>query len=88
MDPEKVIELEEGYKIVLEQGIEPFIDMIESDSKRKTFKANQYVIIYDIVFKMCIQREPKNFRPALQTLLWCYYKLLQRDGFPEAERRQ
>jgi predicted pyridoxine 5'-phosphate oxidase superfamily flavin-nucleotide-binding protein len=52
---EEIIDLEEGYSRVLKQGIQPFIGFIETQ-EREFFQAKNFVYLYDLIFKMCIQR--------------------------------
>ena len=58
-EDDKIILLEDGAKQVLENGVKPFIGFIEN-SEREFFKAKDFVNIYDLIFKMCIQRDPYN----------------------------
>lgn len=60
MSNEDTIKLEEGARQVLENGVKPFIGFIEN-SEREFFKAKDFVHIYDLIFKMCIQRDPYNW---------------------------
>jgi cullin 1 len=57
---EEIIDLEEGYSRVLKQGIQPFIGFIETQ-EREFFQAKNFVYLYDLIFKMCIQRDPYNW---------------------------
>jgi len=59
-----IIELEKGFEKVRKEGIEPFLGFIE-EQKREFFKAKQFVTLYDLIFKMAIQREPHNWSEAL-----------------------
>ncbi len=61
---DEIIELERGFDRVRSEGIEPFIELIESQ-KREFFKAKNFVALYDLIFKMCIQREPYNWSEAM-----------------------
>lgn len=60
MAHEDIIDLEEGFKDVNEKGIQPFLKFIEEE-EREFFKAKDYVALYDLIFKMCIQRDPFNW---------------------------
>lgn len=60
MEEEKIIQLEQGFSHVKNEGIVPFLEMIESD-ERQSFKAKLFVSLYDVIFKMCVQREPYNW---------------------------
>jgi len=55
-----IIELEAGYKRVKTEGIDPFLSFIEA-KERDFFKAKDHVKLYDLIFKMCIQRDPYNW---------------------------
>jgi cullin 1 len=57
---EAIIELEEGYQRIKREGIDPFVRLIET-REREFFKAKDFVALYDLIFKMCIQREPYNY---------------------------
>jgi cullin 1 len=54
-----IIKFDEGYAKVYNTGIKPFLTLIE-DEKREFFKAKEFVELYDLIFKMCIQRDPYN----------------------------
>jgi len=58
-----VITLDEGYNQVRKNGIDPFIQLVET-SEREFFKAKEFVALYDLIFKMCIQRDPFNWTEA------------------------
>jgi len=60
MSSDDIIDLEDGWKKVKEDGIEPFLSFIEN-KERDFFKARDYVKLYDLIFKMCIQRDPYNW---------------------------
>jgi hypothetical protein len=45
---------------VKKKGIDPFLDFIENQT-REFFKAKEFVQLYDLIFKMCIQRDPYNW---------------------------
>mmetsp|Transcript_3443 Transcript_3443/g.6525 ORF Transcript_3443/g.6525 Transcript_3443/m.6525 type:complete len:746 (+) Transcript_3443:40-2277(+) len=64
---EAIILLEEGSRTVVEQGVAPFINFIEN-STREFFKAQEFVLIYDKIFKMCIQRDPYNWSEQMYNL--------------------
>lgn len=57
---EEIIELEPGYKRVRDEGVQPFLQFIESN-ERQFFKAKEFIKLYDLIFKMCIQRDPYNW---------------------------
>lgn len=59
-----IIALDVGWNKVKAQGIVPFIDFIETTDK-EFFKAKDFVTLYDLIFKMCIQREPYNWSEAM-----------------------
>lgn len=60
MSSDDIIDLEDGYKKVKEEGIKPFLNFIET-GERDFFRARDYVKLYDLIFKMCIQRDPYNW---------------------------
>lgn len=59
-----IIELDQGWRDVKRDGIDPFIDFVETTDK-EFFSAKDFVQLYDKIFKMCIQREPYNWSEAL-----------------------
>merc|ERR1719336_561247 len=65
----KIIMMDEGWRIVKEIGIVPFFARVEiMDSGRfskKSLPRDQYLQTYDTIFSMCIQREPFNFSERL-----------------------
>jgi len=61
---EEIIQLDDGYGKVYREGIKKFIDMIE-EQKGQFLKAQEFVLLYDIIFKMCIQRDPYNWSEKL-----------------------
>lgn len=56
--------MEDGWKKIYSEGFVPFTGMIES-KKQKGFPAKEFVGLYDIIFAMCIQRDPYNHSEAL-----------------------
>jgi cullin 1 len=58
--PEDIISLDDGWKHVKETGVEPFVDFVET-GQSDFFKAAEFVKLYDLIFQMCIQREPHNW---------------------------
>jgi len=61
---EDIVTLEEGFAQVKKNGIDPFINLIET-GEREFFKAKDFVVLYDLIFKMCIQRDPYNWTEAM-----------------------
>jgi len=61
---DEIIELERGYEHVKGHGIDPFMEFIEKQ-ERQFFKAKDFVALYDLIFKMCIQRDPYNWSEAM-----------------------
>ena len=53
--------------LLYDQGIKPFLDFIES-AQREFFKAKDFVTLYDLIFKMCIQRDPFNWSETMYEL--------------------
>jgi len=64
---EDIIPKEKGVQKVKAEGIIPFLTFIESE-ERQFFKAKEFVTLYDLIFKMCIQREPFNWSEAMYEL--------------------
>ncbi len=59
-----IIDLQTGWKKVKEDGIVPFLKMIEnkkSDKDAPRPKLRDMALLYDYVFTMCKQREPYNW---------------------------
>jgi len=61
---EDIIQLEDGYRQIYSEGIEPFLRFIEQQ-EREFFKAKDFVKLYDLIFKMCIQRDPYNWSESM-----------------------
>jgi len=57
---EKLIQLEDGYQLVLHEGIRPIINLLET-GKQEFLKVDEFIKLYNVVFHMCIQREPYNW---------------------------
>jgi cullin 1 len=60
----EVIDLPNGFNRINNEGIIPFINFIEAN-EREFFKAKEFVTLYDLIFKMCIQRDPYNWSEQL-----------------------
>jgi len=56
--------LDDGFSKVKKTGLEPFVKMVEGGD-RNFFKAKEFIELFDVVFKMCIQREPYNWSAGL-----------------------
>eukprot|EP01084_Bolivina_argentea_P100800 180867_1 len=64
-----IITWEDGRRRIYEDGIKPFFLRIESVFNNKIFCSgkssinaqNQFVLCYDCIFDLCIQREPNNY---------------------------
>jgi len=61
---EQPITFKQGYRFIESKAVVPLLQQVESQSKAG-LKAAEYVQIYDMVFKMCIQRGPYNFSTQL-----------------------
>jgi hypothetical protein len=61
MSQEDIIPKEKGTQKVQSEGIGPFLSFIES-AEREFFKAKDFVTLYDLIFKMCIQVRQQNAR--------------------------
>src|SRR5579872_3069931 len=59
LESENIIDFDEGYTKIHKFGIEPFINFIET-GQLEFFKAKDFISLYDLIFKMCIQRDPFN----------------------------
>lgn len=59
-----IIKLESGFAKIDAEGIQPFIQFVEVSDK-EFFKSKGFVDLYDIIFKMCIQRDPDNWSEHL-----------------------
>lgn len=63
---EEYIGLEEGWERVYETGVKPFLERVErgmdsEEFERQSIRAEVFIQVYDVVFRMCIQREPENW---------------------------
>ena len=64
---EDIITLDAGFNRINNEGIQPFLLFIETQ-EREFFKSKEFVTLYDLIFKMCIQRDPYNHSEGM------YYK--------------
>jgi cullin 1 len=66
---QQVIEMEDGWSTIVEVGITPFFERVETLEQAKFSHKNiprdQFLRTYDTIFTMCIQREPYNFSERL-----------------------
>lgn len=73
-----IIPLESGWAEILTVGVEPFVSRVEGvddvDMDKCMIKMNTMMRVYDMVFKMCVQREPYNFS---EQLYHCYKKAVE-----------
>jgi hypothetical protein len=56
--------LEEGIRVIKNDGVDAIIAMIERNNQAD-FKVDRYMNVKDVVFAMCVQREPNNFSAQL-----------------------
>lgn len=64
---EEIITKEKGSQKVQTEGIQPFLNFIDSGA-RDFFSAQVFVTLYDLIFKMCIQRDPYNWSETMYEL--------------------
>jgi len=64
---EEIITKEKGSQKVKTEGIDPFLNFINSGA-RDFFSAQVFVTLYDLIFKMCIQRDPYNWSEVMYEL--------------------
>jgi len=62
--PAGIIQLEDGFQQIKTQGLAPFLNFIET-KERAFFKAKEFINLYDLIFRMCIQRDPYNWSEAI-----------------------
>jgi len=66
---QQVVEMQNGWDTILEVGIKPFFERVEtleqSSFTHKNIPRDQFLKTYDTIFTMCIQREPYNFSEQL-----------------------
>lgn len=76
MDTE-LIPLDKGTKRIQEEGIRPFLICIDKQ-EREFFKAKEFISLYDLIFKMCIQRDQYNWTEPMYELytnsITCYLR--------------
>lgn len=60
----RIIELEDGWQRIQEEGIERIIDYLET-SNLSNFSKKQYSELYTLIYNMCTQRPPKNYSSQL-----------------------
>jgi len=65
----EIIKLDDGWKRIQEGGLQAFLDRVEACNDAELAKrpnpVNEMTEIIDIVFQMCIQREPNNYSGAV-----------------------
>lgn len=59
-----IIGFEEGFNYISEHGIRPFLHLVQTNQP-DGFKAGEFVKLYDLIFSMCIQKEPHNWSEEL-----------------------
>lgn len=67
IDSDVIIQLDDGWNRVKKLGIIPFINQIEEEESDQNFNSKEFMMNYDLIFKMCIQRDPDNHSDALYT---------------------
>ena len=60
-DDKAILLFDEHFPIIESAGIVPAINLIEEGESKNSFKASEYIKIYDLIFQMSIQREPYNY---------------------------
>lgn len=90
MSEDSLIGFDDGYRVIKNDGLTPFVETVESGGKGKV-KAANYVKIYDMIFKMCIQRGPYNFSDKLykkyEEEIQTYCTSAVRAGLTDAKRK-
>lgn len=82
----EVIALEEGFRLVKDQGVDPFLALIET-GEREFFRAKDFVALYHLVFKMCIQRDPHNWSEDMyQRYQQCIEQYVEGTVVPALEK--
>ena len=66
-EQESILNYDDNFPIIDRDGIQPAINLFEGGDAKDSFKSTEYIRIYDLVFKMCIQREPFNYSGRLYT---------------------
>jgi len=65
----EIIKLDDGWRRIQEGGLKAFLDRVEAcndaELSSRPNPVNEMTEIIDIVFQMCIQREPNNFSEAV-----------------------
>lgn len=66
----QTVSLKDGWDRIFKVGVQPFFERVENvddpDQMKKTsIPQQQYILAYDTIFTMCIQREPYNFSSPL-----------------------
>jgi len=65
----EIIKLDDGWKRIKEGGLQAFLDRVEAcndaELSNRPNPVDEMTEIIDIVFQMCIQREPNNFSGAV-----------------------
>jgi cullin 1 len=66
----QTISLKDGWDRIYKVGVDPFFERVENvddpDQMKKTsIPQQQYILAYDTIFTMCIQREPYNYSAPL-----------------------
>eukprot|EP01083_Nonionella_stella_P077934 213041_1 len=66
----QTISLKDGWDRIFKVGVQPFFERVENvddpDQMKKTsIPQQQYILAYDTIFTMCIQREPYNYSSPL-----------------------
>jgi cullin 1 len=60
MNTKAILDFNQEVLKVRQDGIEQLINLIETKGG-SSFKADEFSNIYDLIFKMCIQRDPHNY---------------------------
>jgi len=58
--PFGILPLSEGWEQIYKMGVLPLQHSVEGTGS-ELWGANKFIMVYDLVFKMCIQRDPYNY---------------------------
>eukprot|EP00954_Amorphochlora_amoebiformis_P018802 1328419-Amorphochlora_amoeboformis.AAC.4 len=58
--PFGILPLSEGWDRIYKMGVLPLQQSVEGRGS-ELWGANKFIMVYDLVFKMCIQRDPYNY---------------------------
>jgi len=58
--PLEILPLNEGWEKIYKMGVLPLQQSVEGQGT-ELWGANKFIMVYDLVFKLCIQRDPYNY---------------------------